>query len=262
MRALTAGREALRAHSMAMRKRHAGWWIFPVLCLATAGAALAAHRGVAPIGVWIFATVIGGWIITLCLHEFAHAAVALRGGDQAVRTSGYLTLNPARYVDAANSLIIPIVLLAIGGIPLPGGAVTVRPGRFRAPWWGSVVAAAGPVTNLLAGVVLALVSAPFDSGMGAALSFLALLQFVAAILNILPLPGFDGYGVLAPYLPRFVTAGLGRWGTWIPLAAFGVIFFVPGVMSALFDLGYALLHASGGSTISATVGAGLFQFWR
>jgi Zn-dependent protease len=125
-----------------------------------------------------------------------------------------------------------------------------------------LVAAAGPVTNLVAGVLIALVAAPFDSAMGAALSFLALLQFVAGILNLLPLPGFDGYGILAPYLPRSLIAGLARWGVWLPLAVFGVIFFVPGVMSALFDAGFWLLSVAGGNTFSATVGSGLFQFWR
>jgi Zn-dependent protease len=245
-----------------MSTRHAGGWIFPAICAATAAAAVLAHRGSPPIGVWVFATVLGGWIITLCLHEFAHAAMALAGGDRSVRSSGYLTLNPARYIDTGNSIVIPVLLLAIGGIPLPGGAVTVRPGRFRFRWWGSLVAAAGPVTNLLAGVVIALVAMPFDSAMGAALSFLALLQFIAGLLNLLPLPGFDGYGILAPYLPRTLTAALARWSTWVPLAVFGVIFFVPGAMSALFDAGYRLLSLAGGSSLSAVVGAGLFQFWR
>ncbi|MEO7126317.1 MAG: site-2 protease family protein [Nakamurella sp.] len=245
-----------------MKRSHSGTWIFPAVCAATAIAAVLAHQATSPIGFWVFVTVLGGWIITLCLHEFAHAATALAGGDQSVRASGYLTLNPARYVDTSNSLVIPIVVLAIGGIPLPGGAVLVRPGSFRFRWWGSVVAAAGPVTNLLAGIVIAAVAAPFDSAMGAALSFLALLQFIAALLNLLPLPGFDGYGIVAPYLPRHVTAALARWGAWLPLAVFGVIFFVPGAMSALFDAGYGLLSLAGGSRISASVGASLFQFWR
>lgn len=245
-----------------MRTRRSGSWIFPALCLATAGAAIAAHRGLDPVGVWVFLTVLGGWVITLCLHEFAHAVLALAGGDTSVRASGYLTLNPARYVDAANSLVIPIVLLAIGGIPLPGGAVTVYPGRLRHRWWSSVIAAGGPAATIASGVVLALVAAPFDSAMGAALSFLALLQFVAGILNLLPIPGFDGYGIIAPYLPAQATAAFARYRQWLPLAAFAVIFFVPGVMSALFRAGYFLLELAGGNTLAASVGAGLFQFWR
>lgn len=245
-----------------MKNNRSGAWIFPAVCLVTAGAGLAAHQGAHPLGLWVFVTVIGGWIISICLHEFAHAWIALLGGDTSVRSAGYLTLNPARYVDSTNSLLIPVILLAIGGIPLPGGAVRLQPGRFRRRWFSSVVAAAGPVTNLLLGVVLALVAAPLGTGLGAALSFLALLQFVAGILNLLPVPGFDGYGIVAPYLPARITAGLARWGMWAPLAAFGIVFFVPGVMSALFGLGFDLLTLSGGDSALAGAGSALFQFWR
>ena len=97
-------------------------------------------------------------------------------------------------------MIIPIILLAVGGIPLPGGAVLVEPGRLRRRWYASLVSAAGPATNLVAGVVLAMIGAGFNTRLGAALSYLALLQFVAGILNLLPIPGFDGFGILEPYL--------------------------------------------------------------
>ena len=95
----------------------------------------------------MFVVVLGGWVITLCLHEFAHALVAYVGGDSSVRARGYLTLNPARYTDLATSVVMPIILLAIGGIPLPGGAVLVEPGRLRFRWWASLVSAAGPAAD-------------------------------------------------------------------------------------------------------------------
>jgi Zn-dependent protease len=142
-----------------MAKSTGGSWIFPVVVLVTAGAGVAAQStsgafGV-PVGVWVFVVVLGGWVITLCLHEFAHALVAYAGGDTSVRARGYLTLNPARYTDLATSVIMPIILLAIGGIPLPGGAVLVEPGRLRHRWFASLVSAAGPATNFLCGVLLA-----------------------------------------------------------------------------------------------------------
>lgn len=255
-------RSGFPAHWQIMKKARSGTWIFPVVCLITLGAAVAAHLGTSPLGPLVFVTVLGGWVISICLHEFAHAVTALTGGDTSVKAAGYLTLNPARYIDSTNSLVIPVILLAIGGIPLPGGAVRVHPGRFRHRWWSSVVAAAGPVTNLILGVVLALLAAPLDSGLGAALSFLALLQFVAGILNLLPVPGFDGYGIIAPYLPARITASLARWGIWAPLAAFAIIFFVPGVMTALFGLGFDLLALAGGNGAMASIGSALFQFWR
>lgn len=260
--ATSPARGGFPAHWWTMKKARTGRWIFPLVCLVTLAAAVAAHLGTRPVGLLVFVTVLGGWVISICLHEFAHALTALAGGDTSVRSAGYLTLNPARYVDSANSLVIPVILLAIGGIPLPGGAVRVQPGRFRHRWWSSVVAAAGPVTNLVLGIVIALVATSFDSALGAALAFLALLQFVAGILNLLPVPGFDGYGIIAPYLPARVTAALARWGMWAPLAAFGVIFFVPGVMSGLFRLGFDLLTLAGGNSAMASAGSALFQFWR
>ena len=227
----------------------------------TAGAGVAAQSGATPVGVWIFLVVLGGWVITLCLHEFAHAAVALAGGDTSVRARGYLTLNPLRYTDVAYSVVIPIILLAVGGIPLPGGAVLVEPGRLRHRWYASLVSAAGPATNLIAGVVLSAVSAQFVSALGAALSFLALLQFVAGILNLLPVPGFDGFGILEPYLSRRFTERIRPVRPWLPLVVFAILWSVPGASSWLFEAGYRLLDLAGGSPFLAQVGAGLFRFW-
>src|SRR3978361_1178732 len=87
----------------------------------------------------------------------ALAVPALSGGDISVRTRGYLTLNPFRYLNATYSIVIPVVILAIGGIPLPGGAVLIENHRLRTRGWSSLVSLAGPLTNLVLGVVLVLV---------------------------------------------------------------------------------------------------------
>lgn len=242
-----------------------GSWIFPALLVATGTAAWAARQDSSPlglpVGVWVFAVVLGGWVITLCLHEFAHAAVALAGGDISVRARGYLTLNPARYTDVTYSVVIPLIVLAVGGIPLPGGAVLVEPGRLRRYWYASLVSAAGPGTNLLCGVVLATVSAGMNSALGAALSYLALLQFVAGLLNLLPIPGFDGFGILEPYLsPRFKER-IRPVRPWLPLAVFAILISVPKASGWLFDAGYTLLALAGGDERFAAIGGALFRFW-
>ena len=76
------------------------------------------------IGVFIF--VIAGWLVTLCLHEFAHAFTAWRFGDHDVAVRGYLTLNPLKYSHPLLSLGLPMLFIALGGIGLPGGVVCVR----------------------------------------------------------------------------------------------------------------------------------------
>ncbi|TKV58916.1 site-2 protease family protein [Nakamurella flava] len=249
-----------------MSYRTGGTWIFPTVLIVTAavGVFLAtdARPGGLPTGVLVFLFVLGGWLVTLCLHEFAHALVAYLGGDVSVRARGYLTLNPLRYTDLAYSIVIPLILLAVGGIPLPGGAVLVQPGLLRRPWFASLVSAAGPLVNLLAGAVLAAVAGGMDSPLGAALSFLALLQFVAGILNLLPVPGFDGFGIIEPYLSPAFRERIRPIRPWLPLAVFALLWSVPQLGSALFGAGYRLLVVSGGNPLLAAYGAGAFQFWR
>jgi Zn-dependent protease len=245
-----------------MAGRSGGRWVFPATCAITAVGLVGSARAWHPLGVWIFVAVLGGWVVTLCLHEFAHSVLALAGGDTSVRARGYLTLNPLRYTDPANSLIIPIIVLAIGGIPLPGGAVLVEPGRLRHRWWSSVVSAGGPATNLVIGALLAPIGAHFDSGLGVALSYLALLQFGAGILNLLPVPPFDGFGIIAPYLPRRFMAALAPYRVWIPLVVFGILFLTPGAAAWLWNPANRLLETFGGSPYAALVGSSLFQFWR
>ena len=99
--------------------------IFLGLCAAFAACGVLAAKEVGNPRVWVFGFVALGWVISLCLHEFAHAAVAWKGGDRSVEGRGYLTLNPARYMNSQMSIVLPILIVLIGGIALPGGAVIV-----------------------------------------------------------------------------------------------------------------------------------------
>ena len=114
---------------------------------------------------------------------------------------------------------------------------------------------------MLAGVVLAVLAAPMNSPLGAALSYLALLQFVAGILNLLPIPGFDGFGVIEPYLSARLKERIRPLRPWIPLAVFAILFSVPTASAWLFDAGYQLFDWAGGSNVLAGAGARLFRFW-
>ena len=75
--------------------------------------------------------VILGWIITVVLHEFAHGLVAFWGGDYTIQQRGGLTLNPFQYIDPIFSIILPVIFLAMGGIPLPGGSTFIRRDLLR-----------------------------------------------------------------------------------------------------------------------------------
>jgi len=208
--------------------------------------------------------VLGGWAVTLCLHEFGHAAVAYRGGDTSVRDKGYLRLDPRRYTDPVLSIVLPIVLLAIGGIPLPGGAVWIERHRLRSRGVDSAVAAAGPLVNLVSGVALTVAVSTLRMSLPLAevLSYLALIQIVAFLLNILPVPGLDGFGIIDPYLSEATRALANKARPYAPLALFALLFTSPTAAGWLFEVARVLFEVVGGSSLLAGIGQSGFLFWR
>ena len=160
---------------------------------------------------FLIAFIMGGWITSVALHEFGHAIVAFWGGDESVEDKGYLTLNPLKYSNPILSIVIPVLMLLMGGIGFPGGAVYINIYALRKPNYRSLVSAAGPLANLLCVILLALPfdnipfslffwSAPTEFLNG--IAFLAFLQITAIIINLLPIPGLDGFGILEPFLPH------------------------------------------------------------
>lgn len=235
-----------------------------LLVIAGVGGALAvASDGPVRTG-GIVLLVLGGWAVSLCLHEFGHALVAYRGGDRSVRAKGYLTLDIRRYTEPVLSLLLPLLLLAAGGIPLPGGAVFIERGALRSRGVESAMSLAGPLTNLAIGVMLVAVvgTGALPTGLAIGLSYLALVQVLAFMLNILPVPGLDGFGALEPHL----SAGPRRFAATVrpfaPLVLFAIIIGVPGAASVLFGVSGLAFQAVGGDTLAAGDGWREFQFWR
>lgn len=208
--------------------------------------------------------VLGGWAIALCLHEFGHAVTAYRGGDLSVRAKGYLTLDLRRYTDPVMSLVLPLVLLALGGIPLPGGAVWINRAALRSRAIASAVALAGPLTNLALGVALTAAVALSDptEGLAAGLSCLALVQVLAFVLNILPVPGLDGFGVVEPYLPASARRLAASLAWYAPLMLLVLVLGVPAAGGALFGASFAVFAGLGGDPQAAAEGFQELLFWR
>ena len=230
----------------------------------TIGAVLAAI-GTGPVLVaGIVLVVLGGWAVSLCLHEFAHALVAHRSGDLSVRARGYLTLDIRRYTNVALTLVLPVLFLLLGGIPLPGGAVLIDHGAIRSRAARSLVSFAGPAVNFILGLVLVLVVAgvPMPIGLAAALSCLALIQVLAFVLNILPVPGLDGFGVLEPYLSPGARLLAAKVAPWAPLVLLVVLLGLPGASAVLFGIGDVLFGLIGGDSPLANAGYAELLFWR
>ncbi len=235
-----------------------------LLIVAVLGGPLAA--GDFTSGITVFAFVIAVWIVALCLHEFGHAAVADRGGDTTVRGKGYLTLDPVHYADPVTSLILPVAILAMGGIGFPGGAVYIRHDLLRSPAWRAGTSLAGPA---MTGAVMLVLAAPFALGLvghvaplfAQALALLVFLQATALILNLLPVPGLDGFGVIEPFLPPSVQQAIAPARGVAFMVLFAVLILVPGASRPLFQGAFALIGALGVSPEQVFGGLDAFKFW-
>jgi Zn-dependent protease len=184
--------------------------------------------------------VIGGWVTSLCIHEFGHAFVAYLGGDRSVASAGYLSLNPLKYIHPLLSIGLPVVFLLLGGLGIPGGAVYLNEQAIRNNRWRSFASAAGPLSNLLFAILIGwpfLVfrgAAPFgNEQFWAALAFLVFVELSAVVLNLLPIPPFDGFGIIAPWLSIEVRIFANRLGM-LPLLVLFFLLWQGGPVSATF----------------------------
>jgi Zn-dependent protease len=233
--------------------------------------ALGAWLVVQPNGFAVFAFVMVGWILSVMAHEFAHAATAWLGGDKTVVEKGYLSFDPRRYGDLGVSLVIPLLALAMGGIGFPGGAVYVRNDLIRTRFWRSATSLAGPAATLVVLLVLTFglsfwagwgVSGPGPLALFAALTVLAFLQATGLILNLLPIPGLDGFGAIRPFLPASLAPHIRKAEGLVMIGLLLVIFWVPGASAALFRAAATLGVQLGLSIEALQAGWRSFHFWQ
>lgn len=146
------------------------------------------------------------WIFAISCHEFGHAIVAYWGGDSSVKDKGYLSFDPRRYINPLHSIILPAFFLVTGGIALPGAAVYIEFDAIRNRLWSSATAAAGPIASILFGLLLVPVfhlsiTWNLPHWFSAFIAVFINLQFIMALLNLLPIPPLDGYRIIAVWLP-------------------------------------------------------------
>ncbi len=229
------------------------------------GSGAMAWYAVGPLRLDIFVFVMSGWVVSLCLHEYAHAVTGYLSGDHSVAARGYLTLNPAKYTHPVLSLLLPLVFLVLGGIGLPGGAVWVDHAYIRGRIRFTLISLAGPAVNVV--FTLALM-APFLLGVDVlqhlpfwvGWAFLAFLQLTASLLNLVPVPGVDGGNALRPWLSP-------RWQRGFnAVAPYGMLLFLallwqPRIGAAFFGLVDTISGWLGLPPGLAGDGYAAFRFW-
>lgn len=237
-----------------------------ILALFVAFGAGIAFGPPAATGPLTFGFVFTGWILAVMAHEFAHAFTAWRAGDHTVPEKGYLSFDPRRYGDLGTSLVIPLLALALGGIGFPGGAVWLRHDLMRSKAWRAAASLAGPGATLVVLVVLGFLlmlwsRVALPGPLFNAVAFLAFLQAMALILNLLPIPGLDGFNAIRPFLPKSWAPAIHKFEGLALIGLLAVIFFVPGASAALF-LGAAWIAQAFGVPFQAWfAGYDTFRFW-
>lgn len=165
-------------------------------------------------------------IISIGIHEFAHAWAADRLGDPTARAAGRLTLNPFAHIDLLGTVILPfslILLSSVSGINFVfgwGKPTPFDPYNLKNPRRDSgVIALAGPVSNMILATLAAIAANFLPYSIIPYLTPLILTNVSLAIFNLLPVGPLDGQKILLAILPRDLAyefqSIMSRYGTII-----------------------------------------------
>ena len=153
----------------------------------------------------LFLLILTALVLSLCLHEFGHALAAKLYGDDTAQKAGRLTLNPIPHIDPMGLLMV--VLLGFG-YAKPG---STEPHNFTARSGEWVVSAAGPAMNLLlatASINLYLLGLQWgydalqEPGPRFFFVYLAQINLLLMVFNLIPLGALDGHYILPYFLPK------------------------------------------------------------
>lgn len=149
-------------------------------------------------------------IFSVILHEVAHGYMANYLGDPTARLAGRLTLNPLSHIDPVGTVALPLLLLISQGFAansmLIGYAkpVPYNPYNLKGKWAETLVAAAGPGTNILLAVIFAVLirtaSVAMTTEMLTAFATIVYVNLLLALFNLIPIPPLDGSKVLSGLL--------------------------------------------------------------
>ena len=184
------------------------------------------------------------WMLTVP-HEFAHAWVAMKLGDDTPVLQGRVTLNPLAHVDWLGTVILPLAMsLFAGGFIGWGKPVNTNPAKLRWGWNGmALVAMAGPASNVIFAILLLALAAHSHNSLQPLYVMAARLSLFLAIFNLIPVPPLDGSKLLlAARVPFFIYHELARFGFLLILIAMSATSLGPWMYNWSFDTSQRIYH--------------------
>jgi Zn-dependent protease len=148
-------------------------------------------------------------LLAFPVHEFCHAFAAVKLGDMTPRFYGKYTLNPIKHFHPIGGTLL-VISVVLFGQPLGFAATPVNPSNFRGRYGEAIVSAAGPLSNLAMAVIFAIPLRILIGNETVLLQYPKLLDLFwilvygnvfLGLLNLIPLPPFDGGGIFLSLLP-------------------------------------------------------------
>ena len=198
--------------------------------------------------VLVFALILFSLVLSLTFHEYGHGIVAKMFGDLTAQQQGRLTLNPLAHIDPMGLLMV--VLIGFGyARPVP-----TNPRNYTSRWAILLVAAAGPMMNLLIAFIAInlyglglLLGWSLFQGQGANMFFLFLanINMLLMIFNLIPIGPLDGHYILPYFLPNRLAQAYNyyndRYGHWFLLAIIALAIMGVPIFRTVWDIGQFVL---------------------